>query len=530
PWVQDLGWTLLHFLWQGFAVGSVYWLARRGLRGHQPELRYWLAMSTLSVLVVLPVITFVHLLPVSVAPDVSGVASSAPDVTAVLSAAAASAQPLSVAATVAALVPWLAPLWMLGVACMTLRFGQAWRHARRLRATSEYSLGLDWQHRIQRLSAQLGIRLPVQIALSRHVAVPSVIGWLKPLVLVPAAAIAGLSPLQLELILIHELAHIRRQDYFWNLLQSLVETLLFYHPVVRWVSRDARLEREQCCDDAVVRIRGGSLAYARTLTELESLRATRITLLLGANGGQLVTRVQRLVGPPVRGVFPVWLPPLLAATFLAAVGLVHYATQSPLAAELAQKNFTLTGQDWPQVAAVPSLRLVPSSVAPQALPAIRKPPPITASIPGVESAPMSLPALPARTLIAAVPAFMAQSVRRTVTPAPPSVPRPRVLASRVPVYPAFARERGEQGSATVVFGITARGAVVRAHVTQVVGSRLFGAAALEALQHWRFAAPRGLTGSAAAQPLSISFQFQLRDADADSQTCRMPLGYHVCVN
>ena len=108
-----------------------------------------------------------------------------------------------------------------------------------------------------------------------RVDVPTVIGWLKPVVLLPASALAGLSPNQVEAILAHELAHIRRHDYLVNLLQTLVETLLFYHPAVWWLSRRIRAERENCCDDLAVSLCGDPVAYAAALAELEDLRGRR---------------------------------------------------------------------------------------------------------------------------------------------------------------------------------------------------------------------------------------------------------------
>ena len=103
---------------------------------------------------------------------------------------------------------------------------------------------------------------------------PTVIGWLKPVVLLPASALAALTPQQLEAILAHELAHIRRHDYLVNLLQTLVETLLFYHPAVWWLSRRIRIERENCCDDLAVSLCGDPVAYAAALADLEALRSS----------------------------------------------------------------------------------------------------------------------------------------------------------------------------------------------------------------------------------------------------------------
>ena len=124
---------------------------------------------------------------------------------------------------------------------------------------------------------------------STLVEVPMVIGWLRPVILLPVAATTGLSSEQLEAILAHELAHVARRDYLVNLLQSVVETLLFYHPAVWWVSNQIRVEREHCCDDIAVAVSGNVLVYARALTELEELRgrSPAPSLALGGDGGAL---------------------------------------------------------------------------------------------------------------------------------------------------------------------------------------------------------------------------------------------------
>ena len=131
---------------------------------------------------------------------------------------------------------------------------------------------------------------------SSLVRVPMAIGWLRPVILFPASALAGLTPEQLEAILAHELAHIRRHDYLINLLQTVIETLLFYHPAVWWVSRQIRAERENCCDDMAVAACGDALVYARALTKVERLRKARLDLAVTANGGLLMNRISRLVG------------------------------------------------------------------------------------------------------------------------------------------------------------------------------------------------------------------------------------------
>ena len=130
-----------------------------------------------------------------------------------------------------------------------------------------------WVATLDDLRHRLGVSRPVRLLKSALVEVPTVIGWFRPVILLPAATLSGLTPGQLEAILAHELAHVRRLDYLVNAFQCLVETLMFYHPIAWWISRCIREERENCCDDLVVEVCGDRLGYARALVTLEGLRA-----------------------------------------------------------------------------------------------------------------------------------------------------------------------------------------------------------------------------------------------------------------
>ena len=136
----------------------------------------------------------------------------------------------------------------------------------------------------------------VQLLESTRVAVPMAVGWLRPAILLPVTALTGLPSDQLEAILAHELAHTRRYDYLVNLIQSAVETLLFYHPAVWWVSGRIRVEREHCCDDQAVAACGDRVLYARALAALEEQRGSGWRLAPSARDGSLLARVRRLLG------------------------------------------------------------------------------------------------------------------------------------------------------------------------------------------------------------------------------------------
>jgi TonB family protein len=175
-----------------------------------------------------------------------------------------------------------------------LNLGLAVARRMRLAVTEPAQDGL--RETLARLSERMGVRRAVRLVQSAMVEAPTVIGWLRPVVLMPVGCLAGLSTAQMEAILAHELAHVRRHDYLVSVMQSVVEALLFYHPAVWWVSKQMRRERESCCDDVAVKLSGDRVAYARALSWLEEHRAATPELVLGANGGVLSMRIRRLLG------------------------------------------------------------------------------------------------------------------------------------------------------------------------------------------------------------------------------------------
>jgi len=191
--------------------------------------------------------------------------------------------------------------WSVGVTLLSARLSGGWALTVRLRRRFVEPVTGAWQTTVERLARRLGIRGGVRLLESSKLEVPAAIGWLRPVVLLPAGLLTGLPADQLESILAHELAHIRRHDYLVNLVQSLIETLFFYHPGIWWISARIRTEREFCCDDLAVSACGNAATYARALAELEEFRSAlprpRVPrLAMAATGGELLRRIRRLVG------------------------------------------------------------------------------------------------------------------------------------------------------------------------------------------------------------------------------------------
>src|SRR5215510_10089170 len=311
--IEVLGWTLIHFTWQGTLVALSLAGVLRMLRGSSTNTRYAATCVALLLMSSLPLFTITIISLSTPGKTASGpppqfVAQPASEprpveigptiVPTPTDIASASPRPwLSIRpAPITPLLPWMLLIWLSGVVFFSLRLVGGWLYTQRLKSYGTRPLEEGWEQTLRRLCDRLRAPRPARLLESALVKVPMVIGWLRPVILLPAGVLTGLTPQQLEAIIAHELAHIRRHDYLINLLQAVVETLLFYHPAVWWVSRRIRQEREHCCDDLAVAVCGDALTYARALLEMEQLRAAGPQLAMAANGGLLMNRIRRLVG------------------------------------------------------------------------------------------------------------------------------------------------------------------------------------------------------------------------------------------
>jgi uncharacterized protein (TIGR03435 family) len=333
PWVERLGWTLLHFLWQGSLIASFYAGLRREMtRTSTPNTRYTLACVFLAAMLAAPLVTWSLMRSPEPVPDAAYRIRNNPPATSALP----TSLPESVRASISGVrtgqfLPWVVTIWLAGAAAFWVRLAGGWVVAARMRSMLVRPVPSDWQQLLGELAARIGLFRPVRLLISGLVQVPTVIGWLRPVILVPVGALGGLPPEQVEALLIHELAHIRRHDYLVNLLQSVAEALLFYHPAVWWVSGHIRAERELCCDDVAVTVTGDVLTYARALAELESCRPAHLNAVVAANGGSLAGRIGRLLGysrPPARGGFGMVVP-LGVLLLAAAYGLYAQSDAHP---------------------------------------------------------------------------------------------------------------------------------------------------------------------------------------------------------
>jgi beta-lactamase regulating signal transducer with metallopeptidase domain len=308
PAADALAGALVHFVWQGLLIGLLLWTALRLLDETMAGARYALSCAALLALLAAPILTWT-MLSRDVAPvyvDDAGGSSpmsidGAPgsttgrEVGIGRSAHSVMASPLSEYMPPPAQA-LLVQVWATGVFLLLIRLTGGWSYARLNVRRFGRPAAPVWQERFGRLKERMNVAGSVRLLTSSRPPGPHTLGWLRPVIVVPASAMTGLPVWHVEAILAHELAHVRRRDYLVSMLQSLVEALLFYHPAVWWVSRQIRVEREHCCDDTAASACTSVLDYAKALTALEAMRATSPAWAPAASGGNLSSRIYRLLG------------------------------------------------------------------------------------------------------------------------------------------------------------------------------------------------------------------------------------------
>lgn len=333
--IQTFGWILLHSLWQGIVLAVFLKAALNLPKKVSANTRYLIACLTLVLMLLLPVATALRgnaekydvdsretafqftkpneklLMPLETPAraEMSEIESS---------------YKLCLRQAETRFFPWLVLLWLMGVLVSSLKLMGVWTYTQWLKQNKENLVLERWRSTLQKLCRQLQVSKTVVLLESSLVKVPTVIGWLKPVILVPSSALTGLTPQQFELILAHELAHIRRYDYLINLFQIIIETVLFYHPAVWWVSTQILNERENACDDLAVSVGGDAVTYADALVAMERLRKVNPSFAMAADGGSLSNRIHRLLGVemPDSKLFAALWTVIFIGIFMFTVGVI----------------------------------------------------------------------------------------------------------------------------------------------------------------------------------------------------------------
>ena len=335
---QIAGWTIIHFLWQGACVGALVLLSLIIWRPKSANRRHVILCASLAVLALCPLVTMAWLsvqafgyentnfvsagledaesesntIAIAIQPSFEH-QSTLPDEFRPSDPILTNAQPTvefetnsgsKVSTDWASIVrdwsPWLVLIWGIGVVLLSIRLIVSWKLTQKIRSSGNPLESARPGSTLTNLCSKLRIGREIKLLQSNWIDSPTVIGWIRPVILLPMSAINGLTVEQLTAVIAHELAHIRRHDYLINLMQSVVEVLLFFHPVVWWISSEIRKERENCCDDIAVSVCGSRRDYVEALLQLEQQRSVSNSLAMAATNGSLIQRVSRLVGIPNR--------------------------------------------------------------------------------------------------------------------------------------------------------------------------------------------------------------------------------------
>lgn len=340
PIFHRLAVALFEFVWQGALVAALWAAARAMLTRSRPSARYALGCAALLAMVAFPCWTFWQTSgegsrPLALIGGAARIGTATP-----------SSDPSSLATTddsshgrpvlpgalrglPASIEPWPVVIWAAGVLLLCLRFFMSWAAIGRMRRDARAPESPALLEALARIARRMRISRPVRLLESAAIRVPAALGVLRPAILLPLSGLTGLSSAQIEALLAHELAHVRRHDYLVNLFQTAVETLLFYHPAVWWVSRQVRLERENCSDDLAIAATGDARVYARALLRLEEERAS-VQLAVAATGATLLPRIARLFPRhPAKRTNPAHAGAFLALAALVTLGAAARAPASP---------------------------------------------------------------------------------------------------------------------------------------------------------------------------------------------------------
>ncbi len=374
---RRFGWTLLHALWQGALVWAVLVVFLLLARRRAAQVRYVACGLALLLLVALPAVTFWRQTPEPPVAITGGTVTNAIAIPATPGAGSATGAPApelssaprtiapkaSLASYLGTLLqpalPWLVSLWLIGVWVVAGWHAAGWLLVRRRFLRGSVPPPAEWQRHFTALTRRFNVGATLRI--SAGALTPLVVGVIRPVVLFPAALLTGLSMDQVTALLVHELAHVRRHDYLVNLLQSLVETVLFYHPSVWWISRQIRRERELCCDDLALAFTENRLAYATALAAVAQGLPVETELAMAASGGELLGRIRRIVTGQSPRV--TWMSVLVSGVILAAVSftLLNAGCQTDAAAPASR-----------DIAATPDTPR-PNPTVPELLAALAKP-------------------------------------------------------------------------------------------------------------------------------------------------------------
>ena len=305
--VSSFGWMLVHSLWQGALLVLVASLALYLLRKSPATVRYSVGILTLSAQLISSILTFFYYY-FNATPKVLSTAlrNTAHNVADWKTLTYELSLTSKVQLWLTTHIHELVICWLIGAAVLVIRFLGGWIYTEYLRHNSRLVMNKEWRVRFGVLTAKLKVYQSIELKESSKILTPMVIGTLQPVVLIPIGLLLGFPTAQIEAILAHELAHIRRHDYLVNMLQSFVEVVFFFHPALWWLSERVRVEREHCCDDLAIEACGDRLSLAHALVGIAEFKSNHsLAMAFASKKPLLLQRVKRVLGvaPKSTGIF-----------------------------------------------------------------------------------------------------------------------------------------------------------------------------------------------------------------------------------
>lgn len=298
--VEAIGWTVLHSLWQGTIIALLVGVLAAFVQKQSAVIRYWTGIIGMLATLVWSGITFVKVyFSVKMGVEESFTLTYTEGIEQIV--VVTENKWVWFANYFQDHLPLVVTIWILGVSVFALRFLGGLAYVRYLQTQYQPVREPGYLNKFEELKKQLGISRLVTFGISSRIHVPMTIGALKPVVLLPIGTLLALSPAQLEAVMAHELAHIKRRDYLVNVLQSFVEVIFYYHPAIWWLSAQIRKERENCCDDLAVAACGDDLAYAKALLSLQAYAkgAPAFAMAFSNKKDHLLNRVKRILNHPI---------------------------------------------------------------------------------------------------------------------------------------------------------------------------------------------------------------------------------------
>lgn len=310
--INALGWSLFHTLWQGIILAVFIGVILHLLRHKSSQIRYFISVSTIFIIVGLSVYHFIHHFDNSfiTADDYSeqiGITTISESQFVDLSDLNAHNKKqislnlvVSKVQKISKYFPVIVKFWLIGILFFLVKFIVGYFYTQRLRTHGIWTLSENWIQKFEKIKSNLKISKKIQYLESQLVRIPMVVGYFKPVILIPTEMLTGIPTEQIESIIAHELAHIKRNDYIINVLLSIIETVFFFHPAVWYLSNKIRDERENCCDDIALSVINDSLAYAKALVSIQELTLNKHYSAVAFSGRKkhLLNRIKRMIMKP----------------------------------------------------------------------------------------------------------------------------------------------------------------------------------------------------------------------------------------